>query len=286
MYSLNLCPVLRQNHMGIFMSRLYNFDIFTMRRLRDCTSDRFLNLSCCSQLNNGQYGQYGAPQSQVLGPQGQPTAPPPQPPPQHSHPHPQHSHPQQHPHPHPQQQQHPQPQQQQHPHPQQQQQPPVFQQFQQEISQRSVNYQHSPIPGNPTPPLTPASSLPPYISPNQDVKPNLVSDLKPSPDMKPPLPVQSELLFFSLSFFEMLIFVVFARRRRTATDVPGSRRHHFAAVPARAQPGGQQPRLPAQAHRAPDAHVAQRSRAAAQVLSPRGPADEHQLASLSPGKSI
>lgn len=49
----------------------------------------------------------------------------------------------------------------------------------------SVNsYQHSPIPGNPTPPLTPASSVPPYLSPNgvadvirADVKPNL-SDLK------------------------------------------------------------------------------------------------------------
>lgn len=34
-----------------------------------------------------------------------------------------------------------------------------------------LNYQHSPVPGNPTPPLTPASSIPPYISPNPDVKP-------------------------------------------------------------------------------------------------------------------
>jgi hypothetical protein len=33
------------------------------------------------------------------------------------------------------------------------------------------SYQHSPIPGNPTPPLTPASSIPPYMSPNGDVKP-------------------------------------------------------------------------------------------------------------------
>ncbi|XP_020286659.1 zinc finger MIZ domain-containing protein 1-like isoform X2 [Pseudomyrmex gracilis] len=32
----------------------------------------------------------------------------------------------------------------------------------------NMNYQHSPIPGNPTPPLTPATSMPPYISPNPD----------------------------------------------------------------------------------------------------------------------
>lgn len=38
-------------------------------------------------------------------------------------------------------------------------------------SQFQQSYQHNPIPGNPTPPLTPAS-MPPYISPTQDVKPN------------------------------------------------------------------------------------------------------------------
>lgn len=38
------------------------------------------------------------------------------------------------------------------------------------------NYQHSPIPGNPTPPLTPYMS-PPYAN-QQDVKPDL-SELKP-----------------------------------------------------------------------------------------------------------
>lgn len=38
-----------------------------------------------------------------------------------------------------------------------------------------INYQHSPVPGNPTPPLTPAaSSMTPYISPNPDVKSNIV----------------------------------------------------------------------------------------------------------------
>lgn len=60
-------------------------------------------------------------------------------------------------------------------------------QFQQDMNLRNMNYQHSPIPGNPTPPLTPASSMPPYISPNPDVKPNFA-------DMKPPLPIQSKYL--------------------------------------------------------------------------------------------
>lgn len=59
-------------------------------------------------------------------------------------------------------------------------------QFQQDVALRSsMNYQHSPIPGNPTPPLTPASSMPPYISPNPDVKPNFN-------EMKPLLPNQSK----------------------------------------------------------------------------------------------
>lgn len=41
----------------------------------------------------------------------------------------------------------------------------------------NMSYQHSPIPGNPTPPLTPATSIPPYISPNPDIKPNF-GDIK------------------------------------------------------------------------------------------------------------
>jgi hypothetical protein len=40
--------------------------------------------------------------------------------------------------------------------------------------ERNISYQHSPVPGNPTPPLTPASSMTPYISPNPDIKPNIV----------------------------------------------------------------------------------------------------------------
>jgi hypothetical protein len=44
----------------------------------------------------------------------------------------------------------------------------------------SMNYNHlSPIPGNPTPPITPSSSMPPYMSPGADVKPNF-QDIKPN----------------------------------------------------------------------------------------------------------
>lgn len=56
-------------------------------------------------------------------------------------------------------------------------------QFQQDVGLRG-SYQHSPIPGNPTPPLTPATSMPPYISPNADIKPSFN-------ELKPPLPIQS-----------------------------------------------------------------------------------------------
>lgn len=59
-------------------------------------------------------------------------------------------------------------------------------QFQQDVGMRnSMSYQHSPIPGNPTPPLTPATSMPPYISPNPDVKPNFN-------ELKPPITSQSK----------------------------------------------------------------------------------------------
>ena len=60
--------------------------------------------------------------------------------------------------------------------------PPNQNQFQPEVTNmRAGGYQHSPIPvGNPTPPLTPASNMPPYVmSPNADVKPN-VNDIKPN----------------------------------------------------------------------------------------------------------
>lgn len=41
------------------------------------------------------------------------------------------------------------------------------------MSGNTMSYQHSPIPGNPTPPLTPAAGLP-YMSPGTDTKPNMM----------------------------------------------------------------------------------------------------------------
>ena len=53
---------------------------------------------------------------------------------------------------------------------------------------RASNYPHSPVPGNPTPPMTPGSSIPPYLSPNQDVKPPFPPDMKPNMTALPPPP--------------------------------------------------------------------------------------------------
>lgn len=51
------------------------------------------------------------------------------------------------------------------------------------------SYQHSPIPGNPTPPLTPASNIPPYLSPNgADNKPTNVVDVK----LRPTIPLRKQ----------------------------------------------------------------------------------------------
>ncbi|MEE6488746.1 hypothetical protein FKM82_015347 [Ascaphus truei] len=50
------------------------------------------------------------------------------------------------------------------------------------------NYPHSPVPGNPTPPMTPGSSIPPYLSPSQDVKPPFPPDIKPNINTLPPPP--------------------------------------------------------------------------------------------------
>uniref|UniRef100_A0A671PWU0 Zinc finger MIZ domain-containing protein 1-like n=1 Tax=Sinocyclocheilus anshuiensis TaxID=1608454 RepID=A0A671PWU0_9TELE len=44
------------------------------------------------------------------------------------------------------------------------------------------------VPGNPTPPMTPGSSIPPYLSPNQDVKPPFPPDMKPNMTSLPPPP--------------------------------------------------------------------------------------------------
>uniref|UniRef100_A0A4W3HA06 Zinc finger, MIZ-type containing 1a n=1 Tax=Callorhinchus milii TaxID=7868 RepID=A0A4W3HA06_CALMI len=51
-----------------------------------------------------------------------------------------------------------------------------------------TSYPHSPVPGNPTPPMTPGSSIPPYLSPNQDVKPPFPPDIKPNLNSLPPPP--------------------------------------------------------------------------------------------------
>ncbi|XP_020658190.1 zinc finger MIZ domain-containing protein 1 isoform X3 [Pogona vitticeps] len=51
-----------------------------------------------------------------------------------------------------------------------------------------ANYPHSPVPGNPTPPMTPGSNIPPYLSPNQDVKPPFPPDIKPNMNALPPPP--------------------------------------------------------------------------------------------------
>ncbi|KAK7918772.1 hypothetical protein WMY93_010056 [Mugilogobius chulae] len=50
------------------------------------------------------------------------------------------------------------------------------------------NYPHSPVPGNPTPPMTPGSGIPPYLSPNPDVKPPFPPDIKPNINSLPPPP--------------------------------------------------------------------------------------------------
>uniref|UniRef100_A0A3Q1KEH7 SP-RING-type domain-containing protein n=1 Tax=Anabas testudineus TaxID=64144 RepID=A0A3Q1KEH7_ANATE len=50
------------------------------------------------------------------------------------------------------------------------------------------NYPHSPVPGNPTPPMTPGSNIPTYLSPNQDVKPPFPPDIKPNITALPPPP--------------------------------------------------------------------------------------------------
>ncbi|KAJ8418263.1 hypothetical protein AAFF_G00139720 [Aldrovandia affinis] len=54
------------------------------------------------------------------------------------------------------------------------------------------SYPLSPVPGNPTPPVTPGSSIPPYLSPTQDVKPPFPPEMKPNITALPPLPDAKE----------------------------------------------------------------------------------------------
>ncbi|XP_073684419.1 zinc finger MIZ domain-containing protein 1-like [Garra rufa] len=49
-------------------------------------------------------------------------------------------------------------------------------------------YPHSPLPGDPTPPVTPGSNMPLCLSPNQDIKPQFPPDIKPNINALPPPP--------------------------------------------------------------------------------------------------
>ncbi|KAJ8379264.1 hypothetical protein SKAU_G00000420 [Synaphobranchus kaupii] len=49
-------------------------------------------------------------------------------------------------------------------------------------------YPSSPLPGNPTPPMTPGSSMPPYMSPGHDVKSPFLPDIKPNMNSLQPPP--------------------------------------------------------------------------------------------------
>uniref|UniRef100_A0A8C7D9Y9 Zinc finger MIZ-type containing 2 n=1 Tax=Oncorhynchus kisutch TaxID=8019 RepID=A0A8C7D9Y9_ONCKI len=50
-------------------------------------------------------------------------------------------------------------------------------------------YPSSPLLGNPTPPITPGSAVPPYMSPGHDVKPSFLPDIKSNTNsLPPPLP--------------------------------------------------------------------------------------------------
>ncbi|XP_059388865.1 zinc finger MIZ domain-containing protein 1-like [Carassius carassius] len=51
------------------------------------------------------------------------------------------------------------------------------------------SYPHSPLAGDPTPPVTPGSNIPQYLSPNQDMKPPFPPDIKPNINALPSAPV-------------------------------------------------------------------------------------------------
>lgn len=55
----------------------------------------------------------------------------------------------------------------------------------------NLSYQHSPIAGNPTPPLTPANAMPSYLNPNVDIKPNFN-------DIKAPANIQSKHIYINI----------------------------------------------------------------------------------------
>lgn len=82
-----------------------------------------------------------------------------------------------------------------------------------------LNYQHSPVPGNPTPPLTPASQMQPYISPNPDVKPNTI---------------HSKSRYVCRRNILTVFFVFPFRTRRVTFNVPSPGRNNPTTVPVRA----------------------------------------------------
>lgn len=67
-------------------------------------------------------------------------------------------------------------------------------------------YPSSPLPGNPTPPMTPGSSMPPYMSPGQDVKSPFLPDVKPNINtMQPPTGTRANT--FSIYSFTILPYM-------------------------------------------------------------------------------
>ncbi|XP_032869938.1 zinc finger MIZ domain-containing protein 1-like isoform X2 [Amblyraja radiata] len=58
-------------------------------------------------------------------------------------------------------------------------------------SRSMPGYPSSPISGNPTPPMTPGNSIPPYMSPTQDVKSPFLPDIKPNLNSLPPPPASN-----------------------------------------------------------------------------------------------
>lgn len=103
--------------------------------------------------------------------------------------------------------------------------------------------------------MTPGSGIPPYLSPNPDVKPPFAPDMKPNMTALPPPPGErprrassSKHALFSLvccvtladsSVTSRFLFHLSEPQRGAAADVPGQRRSGAGAIPLGAQPGRQ-----------------------------------------------
>lgn len=124
--------------------------------------------------------------------------------------------------------------------------------------------------------MTPGSNIPPYLSPNQDVKPPFPPDIKPNITTLPPPPGrpwdgmgreerESQWFISEVAAAAALLMVSSLHpcsqpQRGAAADLPSEGRRRPGALQAGAQPGRQQPRLPLTAVGAPDAHVEVRRR--------------------------